>query len=191
MPKSNHRGQDAWYAVRVLAGRERAYEVLIRDAAKLQGERALKECFVPMTSVGEKVGDKWIAAQEPLLPGYLIAVTEEPDALAAALLRMAGSPRIVSQNGAFIPLSEQDKNWLAAYSEHEGQPEDISEGYVEDGVLHVTSGSLVGKEGMIRKVNHRKKVAYLEIEMFGRKVNAQVGIRIIRNKACKGKRKRE
>ena len=68
---------------------------------------------------------------------------------------------------------------------------EMSEGYVEEGVLHVTSGPLKGREAYVVKVNHRRKIAYLELEAFGRKITAQLGIRITRNRTCKKKRTRE
>lgn len=65
----------------------------------------------------------------------------------------------------------------------------MSEGYVEDGKLHITSGPLEGREALVRKVNHRKKVAYLELEVNGKKIKAQLGIKITKKKECKKNRK--
>ena len=48
--------------------------------------------------------------------------------------------------------------------------------------VEVIEGPLMGREGWISSVNHRKKVAYLKITAFGRTIHAQVGIRVVRKR---------
>ena len=203
-----------WYAVQVTAGREDRMRAIILRAVELEQRLAeeqadaradmpdlaessassdshaslapiVEELFVPKTRVGVKRGGKWLPGEEVLLPGYLIAVTADPSALAHALRRVRGFARVVSQDNAFVPLPEESVRWLEAQTQRGSAVVEMSEGYVEGGVLHVTSGPLVGREASVVKVNHRKKVAYLELEAFGRKITAQLGIRITRNRDCK------
>ena len=49
----------------------------------------------------------------------------------------------------------------------------------EQGV-RILSGPLMGMEGNIRRIDRHKRIAYLEIEMFGRTVEMKVGLEIIR-----------
>ena len=56
----------------------------------------------------------------------------------------------------------------------------MSEGFKEGGVVRVTSGPLIGFEGMITKVNRRKHEAYLQIEIMGRKKEIKVGFNLVR-----------
>lgn len=48
--------------------------------------------------------------------------------------------------------------------------------------LVIVEGPLKGREDWVRKVNHRKRLAYLEMPMGGRTVRAQAGLQIV-NKA--------
>lgn len=145
----------------------------------------VEELFVPKARVGVKRGGKWVPGEETLLPGYLIAVCRDPAALARAMRRAGGFARIVSQDNVFISLPEENVKWLEAQTQRGGAAVEMSEGYVEGGVLHVTSDPLVGREADVVRVNHRRKVAYLQIEAFGRTITAQLGIKIVRRKQKK------
>lgn len=196
-----------WYAVQVVAGREDHMRELIIQAARLE-ERAVRErardagedpeglpiaedVFVPKARVGVKREGKWLPGEKPLMPGYLVAVTRHPDTLARALRRVGGLARVVRQDNVFVPFSEQGVRWLEDQTWRGGRAVPMSEGYVEDGRLHVTQGPLKGREAVIVKVDHRKKIAYLEVETEGRRIKAQLGIRITRKPECKKKRKQE
>lgn len=52
-------------------------------------------------------------------------------------------------------------------------------GYMEEGRLVIVEGPLKGGENWVRKVNHRKRLAYLEMPMGGRTVRAQAGLQMV------------
>ena len=52
-------------------------------------------------------------------------------------------------------------------------------GVIEGDRVVVTSGPLRGHEGWIKSVNRRKSLAFLEVEMFGRKLKTKVGLGIV------------
>ena len=56
---------------------------------------------------------------------------------------------------------------------------EMSQGVIEHSQVKVTSGPLQGKEGYIRKIDRHKRKAWLDIEMFGRTQNIQVGLEIV------------
>ena len=55
----------------------------------------------------------------------------------------------------------------------------VSVGIIENSVTKILSGPLKGKEGLIRKIDRHKRKAWLEVEMFGRKQEIQVGLEIV------------
>ncbi|WP_165173592.1 transcription termination/antitermination NusG family protein [Adlercreutzia sp. ZJ242] len=194
-----------WYVVQVMAGREDHARELIAEAVKLE-EKAMREraesegkqseglpvaeeIFVPKARVGVKRGGKWLPGEEVLMPGYLVAIARDPDALVRALRRARGFVRVVRQDNVAVPLPEQNVRWLEEQTQRGKSAVAMSEGYIEDGKLHITSGPLAGREAVIQKVNHRRKVAYLEIEAHGKKIKAQLGIKITKKKECKKKQK--
>lgn len=210
MPHAHHTLQgagrhvrDRWYAVQVVAGREdhmrdevlqavaieeRLVAERVGTADKLAATSIVRTVFVPKARVGVKRDGKWLPGEETLLPGYLIAVTRDPSRLSGALRRVNGLARLVKQDNEFVPLSKESVEWMERYTRRGASAIEMSEGYVTHGTLHVTAGPLMGREANVVKVDHRRKRAYLELEMFGRTITAQLGIRITRNRECKKKR---
>lgn len=197
------RMRERWYVVQVMAGREdhmrreilQAIELeerLASERAEAAGEAAppaiVHEVFVPKARVGVNRDGKWLPGEEVLLPGYLIVIAEDPVRVSAALHRVEGFARVVRQDNVFVPLLSQSVEWLERQTRRGSDAAGMSEGYMQDDVLHVTAGPLVGREAQVVKVDHRKKRAYLEVEAFGRKVTVQLGLRITRNRDCKKNR---
>lgn len=56
----------------------------------------------------------------------------------------------------------------------------MSSGIIENDRVQILSGPLMGMEGNIRRIDRHKRIAYMEIEMFGRTVEMKVGLEIIR-----------
>ena len=57
---------------------------------------------------------------------------------------------------------------------------EMSSGIIENDRVRILSGPLMGMEGNIRRIDRHKRIAYLEIEMFGRTVEMKVGLENIR-----------
>ena len=55
----------------------------------------------------------------------------------------------------------------------------MSLGIKEGDRVVVTQGPLVGHEGLIREINRRKSVAYLEFNLCGRRVSTRVGLGVL------------
>ncbi|WP_172135663.1 transcription termination/antitermination NusG family protein [Adlercreutzia sp. ZJ473] len=151
-------------------------------AGAVDAASVLRECFVPKARVAQKVDGKWVPCEKVLLPGYLIAVTAHADQLEPVLRRVPDLTRILGNDNAFTPLDASEVAWLEASTSRSDRVVEMSEGCLEGGKLRITSGPLLGKEAWVRKVNHRKKVAYLEMQMFGRTIKAQMGLKVTRKK---------
>ena len=121
---------------------------------------------------------------ETLFPGYLIAVTNRVDDLAACIRSHVRSACLIGgQDEAFVPLNREEVAWIDAFTHCGTQAIEVSTAVVSAGdKVEVIEGPLMGREGWISSVNHRKKVAYLEITAFGRTIHAQVGIRVVRKR---------
>ena len=81
---------------------------------------------------------------------------------------------------AVEPLHEVIIDWLNACTTPGHRVVDASAGVANDGAVRVTAGPLAHKEQWIRKVNHRKKCAYLDIPAGGRSIQAQTGLKLAR-----------
>ena len=186
-----------WYVVQTLAGKEESACKAISQAVAAEERQSaaasraeahrkplLEHCFVPRYRAMKKRDGKLAPVMEALFPGYLIAVTSRVEDLAACIRSHVRSARLIGgQDEAFVPLNRDEVAWIDAFTHCGTEAVEVSEAVVSAGdQVQVVAGPLMGREGWISNVNHRKKVAYLEIPAFGRTIHAQVGIRVVRKR---------
>ena len=192
MPKSR------WYVIQVPSGRERTMAQAIRRVATetqaaqsaelvaqgvdAESEPILEECFSPRFQTQKKVHGAWEYVEEPLFPGYLIAVTARPDALKLALRRVPEFTRLLAVGETFVPLSESDQDLINTFTREGWRCAPMSFGVADGDRVVVTGGPLIGKEALIKRVNRRKSLAYLEFQICGRTVTTKVGLGILAKK---------
>lgn len=177
--KGNNRMQrkNEWYVIQVPTGKEEAMCRLIERA----GSDALTECFTPQYATQKKVRGMWRSVDAVLFPGYVIAVTDNADALNQRLSRVVEYTRMLTMGERFTPLEDSDRVWLSAYTSSGNRVIPMSIAEVDEGdCVRVLSGPLMGHEGWIRSVNRRKSLAFIEVEMFGRKIQTRIGLGIVR-----------
>ena len=79
-------------------------------------------------------------------------------------------------------MERDEAAWIDAFTEKGHRTVGVSEGVIEGDRIIVLKGPLVGHEGWIRKINRRKRTAYLEIDMFGRTIQTKIGLGIVRKR---------
>lgn len=165
-----------WYVIQVATGKE---EAMCRLVERVAEEGTLEECFCPRYETQRKVRGEWETVRPVLFPGYLIAVTNDVDALSARLREVPEFTRLLSVGETFAPLSDEDRAWIGAFTQRGSRAVGMSMGVMEGDRVIVTSGPLVGQEALIKSVNRRKSTAYLELHMFGRTLTTKVGLGIV------------
>ena len=80
----------------------------------------------------------------------------------------------------FIPYYQQKKRFQGEWHIQERILVEMSCGIIENDRVQIVSGPLTGMEGSIRRIDRHKRIAHLEIEMFGRTVEMKVGLEIIK-----------
>lgn len=128
----------------------------------------------------KRVAGEWRHVRELLFPGYLFLKTNDPEGASQLLGQLPGLSRILGRNGAFIPLSTQEVSWLEVLTAPDAHVVKMSRGIVERDEIVVTEGPLRGHEALIAKVDRHKRLAYLEVRMFGRTKTVRVGLEIVR-----------
>lgn len=165
-----------WYVVQVLGGKK---EATCRLIERIVSKDAVSECFTPRYETQKKVRGTWVNGTSVLFPGYVIAVTDDVERLKRELRDVPEFTRVLSMGEAFVPLSEQDQAWIGAFTRPGERVVPMSEGVIEGDRVIVTSGPLKQREGWIRSINRRKGLAFLEVDMFGRKMQTKVGLAIL------------
>lgn len=171
-----------WYVLFVLSG----YEEKIKD--KINGSNDFEiEAFIPKKIKHFKSKHQVIKKEEVLFKGYVFVKTD----LSYKEFKVYLNQEIRSVTG-FIKLLEHDKEgteslypqerrFLEQFTNKEHVIEE-SIGVIEGDKIIVSSGPLVGYEAMIKKVDRHKRLAYIDIDMFGRSQTISVSLEIILKK---------
>lgn len=164
-----------WYVVQVGAGME---ERIRLQCLKQVSKEILKKCFIPYYEDKKHICGKWTLQKKVLFPGYVFVVTDKPEELIVHLKNVNGLTKIIGTGDEIVPLSDEEITFLNKFGGKE-QVVQMSEGVIEKSKVLITDGPLVGMEGCIRKIDRHKRKAWVEMEMFGRLQEIQVGLEIV------------
>ena len=165
-----------WYAVQVRSGHE---EMIERTCEILVGHDYYKECFIPKTKKMKKFKGKWVFKEEILFKGYIFMISDHVDELFNELKKVPDLTKVLGKKDDIIfPIYKEEVKYLMKFGGVE-HIVDVSSGYIEGDTVHVTEGPLIGQEGNIRKIDRHKRIAYVDVSLFGQVTTVQVGLEII------------
>lgn len=164
-----------WYVIQVRTGTE---ENICCQCRKIIDTSVLERCFIPYYQEKKKYQGEWHTRERILFPGYVFLVTDHLEELYDSLKEVIGSTRLIGTGEEIVPLSEEEVALLLRLGKEE-QLVEMSTGIIENSQIRILEGPLMGLEGTIRKIDRHKRKAWLEIEMFGRTVEMQVGLEVI------------
>lgn len=167
----------AFYAVQVIGGQEASAKELIERFAG----GSIDEVFVPAREVMKRVRGEWQRTTEVLFPGYLFIETSTPDAAADALRTTPAFTRLLGANDdKFVPLRDDELTWLEVFTNAKTHVVEMSRGVIEGDKAIVVEGPLKGFEAYITKIDRHKRLAYMDMNIFGVTGSVRVGLEIVR-----------
>lgn len=146
-------------------------------AAALAGE-ALHACFPLSYQLLKKQQGVWRLVTEVMFPGYLFLVSNDIASVRKGLGSSTAFMRLLGAGAHISTLKPQEAAFVRDFGGRDRMVR-LSEGVIEGGRTIVTSGPLRGHEGLIRKIDRHKRVAYLDIGLLGRE-QVRVGLEIVR-----------
>ena len=165
-----------WYVMQVRTGTE---ENIRCQCQRLISSDILKRCFIPYYQQKKRFQGKWHIQERILFPGYVFLIAENLEQLAENLRKGTGMTRLLGTGDEIIPLSQEEVELLLKLGKEE-QLVAMSTGIIENDQVRILTGPLQGMEGYIRKINRHKRKARVSIEMFGRSVDMEVGLEIVK-----------
>ena len=165
-----------WYVVQVRTGTE--HNIRIQCNRKIP-DTVMQKCFIPYYEEKKKQNGTWNTLQKVLFPGYIFMITEDVEKLFFHLKTIEGMTKLIGTGQDIIPLKEEEITFLQRFGGEE-QIVSMSEGIIEGTQVIITSGPLMGMEGLIKKIDRHKRKAWLDLEMFGRMQQVEVGLEITR-----------
>lgn len=167
-----------WYVMQVQTGTE---EKIRTQCISIIDERILEQCFIPYYEEKKKYQGTWHTEKKILFPGYVFMVSDRLMDLYKSLKKVIGLTKLLGTGQEITPLTEEETIFLKKIQVDE-KPLEISTGVIINGTVEITEGPLKGMEGYVRKIDRHKRKAWLEIDMFGRTMEMEVGLEIIEKK---------
>lgn len=167
---------EKWYVIQV---RSKLEEKIKKSCEMIISKEFLKECFIPKNIRLKKVDGKWTEVEEILFNGYVFLVSETPDELFLELKKIPDLTKMLGKiDNEIFPLYDFEVEFLKSLS-NERHVVEMSCGVIENDIVDITDGPLQGKEGIIKKIDRHKRIAIIEVELFGKTTIAKVGLEII------------
>lgn len=164
------------FVVQVISGQEDRAAALIAKLA--QG--AVEDCFVPKREVAHRKSGQWHRILEKLFPGYVFVRTSAPKRAREVLGRVPAFTRMLTSAGdTCLPLTADEVAWINATTNMDTHVMEMSEGVIEGNRVVVIRGPLKGREASITRVDRHKRLAWVDMNMFGRNKTIRVGLEIV------------
>ncbi|MCD8019902.1 MAG: antiterminator LoaP [Clostridiales bacterium] len=165
-----------WYVTQVFTGEE---EKIRQLCAKQISTDILEKCFVPYSEQMKRYRGSWHKEHNILFPGYVFMITDSVEILWDALKDIPGFTRILGNPEHLLLLTDSEVAFLRRFG-GEDQLVEMFIGLIQNDSVRIMEGPLIGFEGCIKKIDRHKRLAKIEIEMFGQLVETTVGLKVVR-----------
>lgn len=164
-----------WYVVQVYSGREEYARELIE---KYGCQKNIEACRIPLYVKMRKQAEQWYPETKIMFPGYLFVKTQNIIKLYEKLRLIPRMTRILGTGKEIVPITKEEERFLVGIGGDELVVE-MSKGIIERGKVIITSGPLRDMEGRIKKIDRHKRLAWVEVKMFGREMKVPLGLEIL------------
>ena len=167
------------FVVQVISSQEDRAAALIAKIA--QG--AVEDCFAPKREVMHRKSGQWHRILEKLFPGYVFVRTNAPEQVREVLGRVPAFTRMLTSAGdTCLPLTADEVAWINATTNMDTHVMEMSEGVIEGDRVMAIRGPLKGHEARITRIDRHKRLAWVDMNMFGRHKAIRVGLEIVSKK---------
>ncbi|MBO4450082.1 MAG: antiterminator LoaP [Clostridiales bacterium] len=164
----------SWVVAKVTSGKE---DEVCDTCASMLSKDVLKDIFVPKHVRLKKYKGEWRRETRPLYSGYVFMVTDDPEALDKALLKVPGYHRLLKAADVILTVSDEEKSFINRIAGRDNVVE-ISTGYKEGDTIKIVSGPMMGLEGDIVHVDRHKRLVTINVSLFGRTVKTTLGLEL-------------
>ncbi len=164
---------EKWYVVQVFSGQEFIIKGLCDKALLNEGE----EIFIPQYERKKKFKKVWEIRRNILFPGYVFFNTPDVIDMFLRLKIISRLTKILRSDDQFIPLDEDDVNFIKK-SGGDDHVFEMSYGYVIGDDVLITDGPMVNMEGRIKRIDRHRRIAVIEVKFMGRMTDITVGLEI-------------
>ena len=165
-----------WYVIHTVSGME---QKCLQQCGIYIDRDDYNEMFIPRYIAQKHFKKEWHEVEKTLFPGYLFVDTEKIKPVIEGLKKFRQYTKVLQDGEMVSPITAQEQQFLTAMMD----PQHLvrySEGFLIGEKVCITTGPLKNFEGYIRIVDRHRRVAKLEIPIFGRPTPAEVGFGVIK-----------
>lgn len=166
-----------WCVLKCQIGEEKE---IMKSCRRVIPHHILQDVFVFTCDRMKRYQGSWHIEHTVMFPGYIFLETGDIRELSVWLEPYREFVCVLEDGGLLRrvdPGEEALLHQLGGKKHHLG----ISQGYIQDGVTHVTKGPLVGMERRIQKIDRHKRIAWIEYPAGMKKIRKSftAGLEII------------
>ncbi len=171
-----------YYVIQVKARREEKYLARARELAD-----GGPEFFWPRRELRIRKRGAWRETVAPVFPGYVfLASPDLPVPLYRLLRSIPDFTRFLADNANVTPLSGRDLDLLRHFLHHGEIVKKSLVAFEADQRIRILEGPLKGLEGMIVKVDKRKKRIKVKLELYTDSFSIDFGFESVENSGRAG-----
>lgn len=164
-----------WYVIQVQPKSEYRLCTKIKDRIS---KDLYKDCFVPQAEYLYKKDGVFEKRIRPLFPGYIFVSTDNVRDFYDSLKKIDGFKRILKSGEDFTPISSEEAGFIAGITDDDYNIS-LSAGFIIDSKITITSGPLIGNEGIIKKIDRHKRIGLIELNFMGQPQLVKMPLEII------------
>lgn len=165
-----------WYVIHTVSGLE---QKCLQQCGIYVDRDDYREMFIPRYIEQKHFKKEWHEVEKTLFPGYLFIDTEKIEPVIEGLKKLRQYTKVLQDGEMVSPITVQEQQFLSAMMAQQHIVR-YSEGFLIGEKVCITTGPLRNFEGYVRAVDRHRRVAKLEVPIFGRPTPTEVGFRAIK-----------
>ena len=157
---NSQHGRVRWYLVHTPNGKERETCEKVR---RIIPHELMQNAFVMQKEFWFKRDGAWSLQTKPMYKEYFFVATHDAAALDRLWPSLSFGCRIAgSRERAYAPMPDDAQDWYRSVLDDDDVVRN-SVARIEDGVLHIEQGPLVGQEARVHKIDRRKRWCLVDV----------------------------
>lgn len=161
-----------WYVLQTMSGEE---QKCINLCSAILDRECYNEFFIPRHIIKKRYCKEWHDKLKVMFPGYVFVDSNSIEELYEQLRIVPQLTKMLRNADKVSPITLQEQEFLSGIMD-EDYIVRYSEGFIVGQRVCITEGALRDVSGHIKKVDRHRRIAYLDIDFFGRDTPVEVGL---------------
>lgn len=163
-----------WYVFQTMSGEE---QMCLNLCSAILDKSNYREMFIPRHIVKKRYCKEWHDKLKVMFPGYVFMEcdSENIEQIYIQLWKVPQLTKMLKNADMVAPITKEEEEFLRSIMDDEHIVR-YSEGFIVGQRVCITEGALRDVSGHIKKVDRHRRIAYLDIDFFGRDTPVEVGL---------------